>query len=428
VSVVFKLYINVNKVSIRNTQEVTSPSFNGFWNQNIAVPTLVVKQGNYNGSPMKYVIVHKSVVIPQKAGKLFINPMEIEISVGVPNGRRDLFGNMMFQNVDYVASSGKKQLIVKELPEQNKPINFTGAVGDFNFKVFSDKIDLAANESAQIKVQVSGKGNLKLFQLPKLKTPNGLEVYAPEHKENIKTSISGIRGAIYNQYTVVPEVKGKFKIPALSFSYFSLKDNKYHIVKSNDLIINAPNVKKVTSGSNIGNNKQPIVFNEKNIRYIKLKTTFSSIHSPDFFGSKSFYLALLLPLVIIPISIVVGKKRKERANDILGNKRRLADKLARKYLSRAKKHLSNKDDFYIVLEKALHNYLKAKLHIETSEMSKENIAKLLNKKEVGPATIKVFMTLLKDCDLARYTPSADVKMKEDYEKAKNMISIIDKHF
>ena len=39
----------------------------------------------------------------------------------------------------------------------------------------------------------------------------------------------------------------------------------------------------------------------------------------------------------------------------------------------SKKSLGKKEAFYIALEKALHNYLKAKLHIETSDLSKENI-------------------------------------------------------
>ncbi len=37
ISVVYKLYVNVNKVSVRNTRETQSPAFNGFWNQSIDV-------------------------------------------------------------------------------------------------------------------------------------------------------------------------------------------------------------------------------------------------------------------------------------------------------------------------------------------------------------------------------------------------------
>ena len=76
--------------------------------------------------------------------------------------------------------------------------------------------------------------------------------------------------------------------------------------------------------------------------------------------------------------------------------------LARKYLSQAKKFLGKKEEFYIALEEALHNYLRAKLHIETSEISKERIVELLNKKGVKPEIIERFIAVLKDCDFARF--------------------------
>ena len=60
-----------------------------------------------------------------------------------------------------------------------------------------------------------------------------------------------------------------------------------------------------------------------------------------------------------------------------GNKIRQNNRLAKKYLSEAKKQLGSKEPFYVALEKALHNFLKAKLNIETSEMSKPIIQELL---------------------------------------------------
>ena len=425
ISVVYKLYVNVNKVSVRNTRETQSPAFNGFWNQSIDVKNLVVQQGTYQGQPHKYVIVKKSVLIPQKSGKLIIDPMEIEITAGVPIGRRDLFGNMMYNNVNYVVTTGLKNIDVKQLPLEGKPANFNGAVGDYNFSVISDKTTLKLNETSQIKIEIQGKGNLKLIDLPKLTTPNGLEVYEPEHKEEISTSLSGMQGKIYDQYTIVPQFKGKYKIPKIEFSYFNPVEKQYHNLSSPDILIDAPYGKNPGNMVN-SNNKQNITYSGGDIRYIQTKTEFTSATKIDFFGSTKFYLWLLLPFLLIPIAIVVGKKQKERANDILGNKRRKADKLARKYLSTAKKEFGNREAFYIALEKALHNYLKAALHVETSDISKEKIKSILLEKNIAIETTDAFISLLKDSDFARYTPSTEGKMKDDYERAKSIIATLDK--
>ena len=425
ISVVYKLYVNVNKVSVRNTRETQSPAFNGFWNQNIDVKELVIQQGTYQGQAHKYVVVKKSVLIPQKSGKLILDPMEIEITAGVPIGRRDLFGNMMYNNVNYVVTTGKKTIDVKQLPLEGKPADFNGAVGDYNFDVIADKTTLKLNETAQIKIRVRGHGNLKLIDIPKLTAPNGLEVYEPEHKERIRTTLRGMQGEIYDQYTIVPQDKGKYKINALSFSFFNPADNKYHIIKSPDILIDAPYGKN-PGNTVIASNKRDVTLNGGNIRYIHTKTNFRPVTKPVFFSSSKFYMWLLLPFVLIPIAIVAGKKQKERANDVLGNKRRKADKLARKYLSQAKKAMNDKEAFYIALEKALHNYLKATLHVETSEISKDKIALLLQKRKVNQEHIDAFIALLSDSDFARYTPTTSVKMTEDYNRAKNIISQLDK--
>ena len=124
--------------------------------------------------------------------------------------------------------------------------------------------------------------------------------------------------------------------------------------------------------------------------------------------------------------MVYRKKKEERDADVFGNKIRKADKLARRYLSEAKKSLGNKEEFYIALEKALHNYLKAKLHIETSEFSKEKIEEILTQKQINAATITKFISILEHCELARYTPITNVEMRQDYDSAASTISIIDK--
>ena len=427
ISVVYKLYVNISKVNVQNTREVESPSFNGFWNQNIEVKKWVAKNGSYKGQPHRFVIVKKMVLIPHKAGRLTIDPMEMEITAGVPIGRRDFFGNMLMNDINFTSTSGKKIINVKELPYQNKPANFTGAVGDYDFTVTASKTELNANESSQIKVEISGTGNLKLVKLPGIETPKELEIYEPEHKENITTTLGGLKGKIYDQYAIVPQYRGKFKIPEVSFSYFNPKEEKYHTINTNPIILNALKGKILNEEVSTSSNKKMVISNENDIRYIELKTIFVSKEKKgDFYDSNLFYILLILPLLSIPLGIFIGKKKKQRDGDIIGNKRRKADKLARKYLSQAKKQLGKKEAFYIALEKALHNYLKAKLHVETTDISKERIAEILQDKKVDSQTIDEFKTVLGNCDYARYAPSTNVMMKQEYEKAKEVIAKIDK--
>lgn len=430
VSVIYKLYVSRN-ISVNNYTPNSSPKYNNFWSQEIDIPRPKIEQTIYKGEPYYMVTLKKVVLYPQTSGKLEIEPLSLDVDLEVPTNRRDFWGGIIMKPLRKTVSAGKRILDVKALPESGKPDNFSGAVGEFNFRVTTSKKALKATESLQAKVEISGKGNLKLLERPKLTLPGSLEVYDPEYKQSISTNLSGMQGKVWDSYTVVPQYKGKYPIPSIAFSYFNPKTKSYQTLQSEEIIIDvyegptAATATKTTPSNT--SNKQAVVIAGEQFKFLKLKPNLVSINQPSFFGSKSYYLWLLMPLLLIPFAIVVGKQRTKKAADVEGNKRRKANRLARKYLSEAKKKLGNKEAFYDALERALHNYLKAKLRIETSEFTKEKIHSLLVSKNVEEETVSRFVSLLQNCEAARYSPSSAVAMQEDYEKSAQVISLIDKH-
>jgi hypothetical protein len=225
---------------------------------------------------------------------------------------------------------------------------------------------------------------------------------------------------------VVPLFKGKYKIPSVSFSYFNPKEKKYKTIATEDFFVDVQEGKELVTLDTTSVKKQDVVSTGKNFRYIATKTSFITAKKIDFFKSNLFYILFLLPLIAIPIGIFIGKKNEERNNDIIGNKTRKAERLAKKYLSKAQKQLGKKEAFYEALERALHNYLKAKLGIETAEISKERITEILKDKNIASATIYQFIEVLKNSDFARYTPFTSTQMKEEFERAKAVIIQLDK--
>ena len=421
----YRLYVSEN-VSVYDTSISEAPKYNGFWNQDIKVNGFPVKMGKYNGENYRYIVLQKALLIPTKTGKLSIDPMRMDIVIGVPSGRADFFGNAITKNIRREFASTKKIIRPKSLPLEGKPANFAGAVGDFNFSVALSKDILKANETSQVQVKISGKGNLKLFELPTVETPAELEMYQPERKERVRVNASGISGAVTDTYTVVPLYKGKYKIPSISFSYFNPKEKKYKTIATEDFFVDVQEGKELITLDTSSVRKQEVVSTGKNFRYIATKTNFITAKKIDFFKSNLFYVLFLLPLIAIPIGVFIGKKNEERSNDILGNKTRKAEKLAKKYLSKAQKQLGKKEAFYEALERALHNYLKAKLGVETAEISKERITEILKGKNVEAAAIHQFIEVLKNSDFARYTPFTATEMKEEFERAKAVIVQLDK--
>jgi hypothetical protein len=426
ITVVYKLYFSYN-IGISNWRELDKPKYNDFWSQNIDIKQLVAEEGMFKGQRYRYVTLRKTVLYPQKSGRLKIEPLALDIDVQLPTNRRDMFGRVMITEGNKRVSAGTKTITVKALPEAGKPEGFTGAVGNFDFKVTPTKTNLKNGESLDLVVSVSGKGNLKLFDLPKPVAPNALEMYDAVHKEGVNTGLSGMTGKISDSYTIVPQYKGKYPIKPLQFSYFDLGSGTYKTITSEEILINVLDGPTATQAvaSNTGADKNKIEKSEQ-FKFIKLKTELMPLQPNDFFGSLWYYLLLILPFIALPILILLRKRKEALDGDVTGNRIRMNNRLAKKYLSEAKKQINNKEPFYVALEKAMHNFLKAKLHIETSEMSKDNIQELLLSRNANPEVVTDFIVLTENCELARYAPASSMSIQNDFDKAVVIISALEK--
>ena len=429
ITVIYKLYFR-NPISVSDVSELESPSYGDFWSHLIKIGRAEINmRGSYKGEPYNEVIWRKAVLYPQKTGKLVLEPLTLNLSLSIPSNRRDLFGRRIMTQTQKTITTGEKVIAVKDLPQNNKPENFSGAVGQFDFDVILNKDLLKASESFQAKIKVKGKGNLKLFNLPAINVPNTLEVYEPEHDEKVKITISGMQGTIEDNYTIVPQFQGKYPIPSIQFSYFDPKSKSYKILKSQDLIVDVfegpaavntnRNLKSIAPKTSI-----PAVDNA--FRYIKLETKFESIDKKSFWRSQLFWTLVIFPVFILSISFLLKRIFYGRNEDVTKQKQRRAEQLTKKYLSSAKKHFDDQAQFYEVLERALHNYLKAKLKIETTELSKSKIKNLLHQNNVDKKTALEYVEVIESCERARYSPESLVNMKDDFKNASSLIGKIDR--
>ena len=426
ITVVYKLYFSYN-IGITNWRELNKPKYNDFWSQNIDIKKLVAEEGKYNNEPFRYVVLRKTVLYPQKSGKLEIEPLSLDIDLQVPTGKRNFWGQMQITEDHKKVSAGAKMINVKPLPD-GKPDDFSGAVGKFDFKVTPSKTTLKNGESLNLEVTISGTGNLKLFDIPKPIIPTGLEVYDPVYNEKVSTPLSGMNGFVSNSYTIVPEFKGNYPIKPIRFTYFDLGSSSYKSISSNEVIIRVLDgpAQAVSENSTTGNSKKEVEVAE-NFKFIKLKTNLDAIGTKtDFLGSTAFYVLSVVPFLMIPLLIVYKRKKEDRESDVVGNRTRKSNRLAKKYLSEANQHLANPVAFYVALEKALHNFLKAKLNIETSEMSKDKIRSILLERNANESTVSEFIQLTENCEFARYAPSSTGAVQEDYAKAVSTISELEK--
>ena len=428
ITVVYKLYFR-SPLRISDGRAVENPQFADFWSHNIDIPQLKVENSTYKGETYSVVVWKKSVLYPQKTGKLTLEPLSLSLVIDLPSNRRDFFGNRILQQSSRTITAGRRTIDVKSFPEKGKPANFMGAVGQFNFDALINKNTLKATESFEIKLKVTGNGNLKLFNLPKLVLPNTLEVFEPEHAENVKTTLSGMQGNIEDNYTVVPRFQGKYPVASVSFSYFDPKKEEYFTLRSSEHIVDVyggPVANNLNDNTTSVAAKQLLANTDESFRFIKLKPNLEPIVKKEFWNSKLFYALLTSPMFLLIAFVLLMQRNQRIAGDVEGSRLRVANRLSKKYLGEAKKNLKNKTLFYDALERALYNYLKARLKIKADDFSKDKIAEILSDKKLAGAEIQSFIALLENCEVARYSPATDAKMQQDFDQALSVISNIDK--
>ena len=418
ITIVYKLYYK-SPINVSNASESEAPKYKDFFTQNIKIPQLKVDRETYKGQIYNVVDWKKVVLYPQRDGNLEISPLSLNLVLDFPTNKRDFFGNIIRDQASKIITTGSKIITVRKLPDNGKPKNFSGAVGQFEFDIILNKNSLKASESFQAKVKVTGQGNLKLFDLPNLMVPASMELYEPERKENVKTNLSGMSGTIENIYTIVPKYQGKFPIQELEFSYFDPLEKTYKTVKSQKLNIDV--FEGPTLSSN--NNENIVLPVSESFKFIKKENNFTIINKEQFSNTSTFYILLSIPVLSLLSFIIFYSlpKRKELNNY---EKIKKVYKQIKINLNNAEKSIGNKDKFYDLVEKAIYNCLKARFSIETNKLNKESIKKQMILDGISVDKIEIILKLVESCERARYSNSSDYEMTNDLNIARKIFDEI----
>ena len=422
ITIVYKLYYKA-PIRISNAQETETPKYKDFWNQDIKIPQLKIQSEIYKGQNYNVVEWKKVVLYPQKSGLLEISPLSINLMLDVPTDKRDFFGNIIIDQTSQFISTGTRRINVKELPLDNMPSSFTGAVGEFEFDVILDKSSLRATESFQAELKVKGRGNLKLFDLPDLLVPGSMELFEPQREESINTNLSGMNGSVTKLFTVIPRFQGSFPIEQVEFSYFDPKLEKYKILKSPRLTIDVYDGPTISNPS--VNNTNTISPNDS-FRFIKINTKLMKINNDEFFESEIFYILISSPFaMVIAFVMLTAYKRKRKSS--FTETQRVQHKEIDKMINTAKESLNDKNVFYDLIEKAVYKTLLLKFSLNIDNLNKEKIKSTLRVKGIDEKNISKIIQLIENCENAKYSRSSNSIMNNDLNTAKEIINLIQKN-
>jgi len=425
-----KLY---SKLGISNLGGPENLNLDNFFRQDIEIGQIRSERENIKGQAYLTAVIQKFVLFPQKSGEIVIDPFSMKVQVQVPVRNRrpsvfdDFFGPQV-QEVEKKIYSLPVKIYVKSLPA-NGPNSFKEAVGDFTFKTTLDKQNVKTNDAINLKLSISGNGNIKMIGPLEIKFPTDFETYDPKISVNTNVTNAGVSGSKTFEYLVIPRHSGNFKIPSIEFSYFDLKSKQYKTLSSGELEINVEKSENEGTTNVIsGVGKEDVKFLGKDIQFIMTRVPVFTRTGEFLFGSLGFCLYFIISFLLFIILVLLWRKRiRENANLVMVRNKR-ANKIARMRLKDAHLYMTEnkKENFYEYILKALWGYMSDKLSIPVAELSREKVLEETSNKKIESDIIKKFLEILDTCEYARYAPIQDnTQMDSVYKDAITVISQIE---
>lgn len=438
VNVSYKIYFRVN---IRNPEYLRMPETVGFWVEEYPIKgDIPITQETVNGIQYNVAEVKKMALFPTKSGMLNITPLQLRVHVQVQDRRRDPFN--VFDNffdspfgrmVSKELTSNEITVNVKPLPEEGKPENFSGLVGDFRLFSDLDKPQAPANEAISLTLKIHGTGNLKVLNEIPVEAPPSFEIYDPKIKDEVDKSGTYLSSSKEFEYILIPRVAGDFRIKPIEISFFDPFQRRYKTLRSREFQI------KVSKGKETAGNLAGSYLSKEDVKLLGKDINFIKEDPPNFvpvdyapYKSVRFILALLLPAVAAVGAYGYRNHLDRVSTDLEYARKRKAHKQARKLLRQANTYLKNGElaEFYGEVSKALIGYVADKTNTSAAGLIREEVEKIMLSRNVDPELMGQYFRCLDDADFRRFAPGQHFAREAEsfYQQAEKILVKLEKHF
>lgn len=391
------------------------PKLEGFWAEEIPLTNKgwLDRFETVNGLRYHVAIIKRQLLFPQRSGKIRIAPYSVKATMDRSFLNRGRTAEVVSNAIEYTAM---------ELPA-DAPAGFNGAVGELEMVVKADRTSVKADEAIELSIRFTGKSNLTLLQAPTVDFPNDFEVYDPKVTDRISVSESGMSGQREFQYLVIPRSEGSHELEPITFTYFDTKAGSYRTLRSETLSFDVAEGEGGPSTSSPRSNKSDVKVLGTDIRYIR--TGPSALREKDdlLFGSWQWWAGMATPALCFVLLLVWRNQREKQQADVVGTRRKRADRVARERLKEAAQALQQNEriPFYTALSKALRGYLSDKFGVGLTEVSVQRLRQTFGDTPDAQTMANEYVTLISTCDMARFAPLEDHPRKDLYEQAAALI-------
>ena len=390
----------VTRFQVENGGWAQLPTFDGFWTEKVfEADRFAFERRTIDGKTYGVADLKRVVLFPISPGEATIKSMGFNVAV-VQSSQSifDMLGSSQSVRVD------SKPIAIKvlPLPEADRPAEFTGGVGRFTLAAELDRATTTNGEPVNLTVRLTGTGNLRMIEPPKLAAVPGLKLLTPETKDDVRVESGAVRGTKTFRFPIIPQGDGKFEVPAVTIAYFDPGSKGYRKLSAGPFTFAASGS---ASSAPVAEASGLKVLGT-DIDYIKPDATSLGAMSMD----PPWWPNVLMLFSLAMIGLAVGYRghsqrlqsdrgyaRMSRSSALVKRRLKLAEQLLRKQDERG---------FHAELSRALLGYLGDRFNLDTHALTRDQLRAALAERSVVPATVDALFDVVDRCEVARFSPDA----------------------
>lgn len=390
--------------------------FRGFWHEDIPRSQLTVRQEEMYSVQYHVVDLRYIILFPLTSGDFTIDPVELVSVLERPARRQSPFDHFSFSFGGFEGTrvqmrSNPVPLRVHPLPQEGRPEDFTGAVGQYFLKVTVDKTEVRAGEAITLLATIQGRGNLRNLPPPILPPLEGFDRYESPRRESIALEGGNMSGQVEFEYLLIPRSVEANQIEPVRFNYFNTALKMYREEKSQPITLQVlpsekPDEETIIIGS--GDTRRQIRVVGEDLRYIHTGTgVFRPKHNQD------FRVPFLVSLHVLPMGLLAGfflwvRHQKRKQEDPVWARQIEAPRQARQNLRQCERLLSENKvlEFYSLLQKTIVQYYSSRFNVPIQGLTAGERTALFESRLNDTQRAGQIEAILSACDEARFAPGA----------------------
>jgi hypothetical protein len=357
-------------------------------------------------------------ITASKPGEYALGPVVVrgglEVEQRGGHGFDDLFSRMMgqiqLQEVRVAIDSVPVEVL--PLPDEGRPADFAGAVGQWNLEVTAKPTDVAVGDPITLTIKVSGNGNIDTVPAPKLGAMDGFKTYDPTTKTT-KDDLNTTGERVIQQVLIAKSTEVK-ELPEVRLVYFDPVAGSYKtdVQSPIKLVVKAGSGGQTTIVSS-GLRLRPEEKLGQDIVYLKGDI------GPVPPGAPVYRTAAFWALNVTPVLALLGtvgwKRRTDRLRgDVAYARRTRAAKKARRLLTSATS--------YDEIQRALQQYLGDRLNIPVGGITASVVDEQLLPRGVNGELAARAKACFEACDTARFAgEEADMSVQTTRDNVERLI-------